>query len=574
MRNNVEEKAEEQATKNNPIAKVKEALNRLDNKQKIILVIGIIAIVGMLGLTFSGMKNEEWKVLFSNVSERDGGAIMSALEKENVPHKVNNNGSIMVPPEQVNQLRLKLASQGLPRGGAVGFELLDNQKFGLSSFAEQVNYHRGLEGELARTIQSISAVQNARVHLAIPQKTVFIREVKEPTASVMLNLYPGRVLDSAQIAGISNLVASSVPELNVNNVSITDQNGTLISKSDKGNSLAHGDDQFKYTKNIEKNIEQTIGDILNPILGKENYTVRVNADIDFSLREQTEELYSPNNSPDKQAIRSQVTAETASSGGGGAGGIPGALSNQPPVPATAPIVAGQQQPNRRNGQPLMGNMDVAGITAPINNLGQPINATKNSNVNYEVDKTIKHTKSAQGQIKKLSTSIVVNYRKETGKDGKETNQPIPEEELKRIEDAVRVAMGFNEERGDKLSVINAPFTPQLQIDNSIPFWKDQNNIEYAKEIFKNLLMLVLGWFIWSKMIKPIVNVMTNKDDKKKDGESKTEVGGVLADGSEGGVKEEDYATILEKAKTIAVTDPNSVSHIVKEWMENNGGQPN
>ena len=576
----MEDNVEQEPAKTGPLGKIKNALSKLDTKQKVILAVGILALVGMLGITFSGMKGDEWKVLFSNVSEKDGGAIMSALEKENIPNKVNNNGSILVPADKVNQLRLKLAAQGLPRGGSVGFELLDNQKFGLSSFAEQVNYHRGLEGELARTIQSIASIQSARVHLAIPQKTVFMRETKEATASVMLTLYPGRSLDSLQISGISNLVASSVPELNVNNVSITDQNGNLLSKGNRnGTALAHDYDNFKYTKNIEQNIVQHINDILTPLLGKENYTVQVNAEIDFSVQEQTEERYSPNNTPDKMAIRNQQTAETASAGGGSAGGVPGALSNQPPVPATAPMLSQGNGGGKPNSAGNQGRLDSAGITTPLSNMGQPVTATKNSTISYEVDKTIKHTKSAVGDIKKLSAGIVINYRKEVDKNGKSEMKAIPAEELKRIEDSVKTAMGFSETRGDMISVINAPFATQVEKDDSLPLWKDPQNIDYAKEILKTLLMLGIALFIWTKMIKPIIKVMT--EDKEKD--KSNERGGNMNGGNLGmatsnsDIEEvlgsEEYSAILEKAKSIAVTDPNSVSHIVKEWMDKNGSRP-
>ncbi|MBS1198565.1 MAG: fliF, partial [Proteobacteria bacterium] len=239
----------------NPLERLREAFNRLGNQQKMLFLVGVAAIFAVIVGTALWSRQPDWKVLFSNLSEKDGGAIVTILEQQNIPHRMSDNGSIMVAGDRVHEVRLKLASQGLPRGGMVGFELMENQKFGISQFAEQVNYQRGLEGELARTIMSIGAIQSARVHLAIPKPSVFVREEQKPTASVLLNLYPGRTLDAGQIAGITYLISSSVPQLPTANVTVIDQNGSLLSQLKSKLTEAGLDPaQIKYVREIEDSI--------------------------------------------------------------------------------------------------------------------------------------------------------------------------------------------------------------------------------------------------------------------------------------------------------------------------------
>ena len=360
--------------------RLREALGRLDSRQKMMFAAALAAIVAILVGAALWAKHGDFKVLFSNLSEKDGGAIIAAMEQQNIPHRMSDSGAILVPSDKVHEVRLKLASQGLPRGGMVGFELMEGQKFGISQFAEQVNYQRGLEGELSRTIQSVAAVQAARVHLAIPKPSVFMREELKPSASVMLNLYPGRSLDAAQIAGIQNLVAASVPQLAASSVTLLDQSGTLLSQM-KSKLLEAGLDptQVKYIQEVEASIIKRVEDILAPIVGPGNARVQIAADIDFSQSEQTAESHRPNTTPPEISIRSQQTSETASTNPT-AQGVPGALSNQPPVPATAPLTQ-QAVPGAgaaaTPAQPLPGQLNAAGVQAPIASVGQPISTSKN-----------------------------------------------------------------------------------------------------------------------------------------------------------------------------------------------------
>lgn len=569
----------------NPLGRLREAFNRLSAQQKIAFAVAIAAIIAVVVGSVLWSQQPEWKVLFSNLNEKDGGNIIAALEQQNIPHRMSPTGAILLPAERVHEVRLKLASQGLPRGGMVGFELMENQKFGISQFAEQVNYQRGLEGELARTVMSIGAVQSARVHLAIPKPSVFVREDQKPTASVMLNLYPGRHLDGAQIAGITHLVSSSVPQLQSGNVSIIDQDGSLLS-SLKNKLTEAGLDatQLKYVRELETGIVRRIEDILQPVLGPDNYKVQVAADIDFSQSEQTAETYRPNNSPESTIVRSRQNNETASVNAAPAGGVPGALTNQPPVPATAPLTSpatGAQPANGRQanaGAP--GQIDAAGVTAPLNAAGQPISTSKNATINYELDKTVRYTKQGMGEVRRLTAAVVVNHRRELdAKSGKEVNKPLAEAEMKQINDLVREAMGFNKERGDSISVANAPFTLVEKTDAELPLWKDPDNVELGRELIKYLLIAGIIAFLYLKIIQPSLKTMFPPPEPEPEPETAAGVAGaaghvaVLGEDGEPGeehVEIDHYAIKVQKARDIAQADPKAVANILKDWMNANG----
>lgn len=562
----------------NPVERLRDAFDRLGSQQKLVFMVATAAMIAIIVGAILWSRQPDWKTLFSNLNEKDGGTIVTALEQQNIPHRYSDNGALQVPADRVHDIRLKLASQGLPRGGMVGFELMENQKFGISQFAEQVNYQRGLEGELARTIQSIGAVQSARVHLAIPKPSVFVREEQKPTASVMLNVYPGRSLDSAQIAGITHLVSSSVPQLPATNVTVIDQTGALLSQlKNKLTEAGLDATQVKYVRDIEGSIIKRIEDILKPMLGGENFKVQVAADIDFSQSEQTAESYRPNNTPETTAIRSRQTNESASVNQS-AGGVPGALTNQPPVPATAPLT--QPATGTSPGQPgktaeIQGKLDAAGVTAPLNGVGQPINTSKAATVNFEVDKTIRHTKQGMGDIRRLSAAVVINHRKDIDKNGQPVNKPIPDAEMKQINELVREAMGFNKERGDSISVANAPFTAGEKVDSSIPLWKDPETISYAKDIFKYLLIALIVAFLFLKIIQPSLKTMFPSAAERRAASTAEGVAGAAAhvkiagiDGEPGEdhVRIDHYAAKVQKARDIAGADPKAVANIIKDWM--------
>src|SRR3990167_8255500 len=321
-----------------------EGLSRMDRTQKTRLGLGALALVAIaLALFFMGQQ-PDWRVLYTNLGDKDGGAIVAQLTQMNVPYKHSEGGgSIMVPADKVHDTRLRLASLGLPKGTVNGFEMMEANRFGMTQFQERLTFQRGLEGELTRSIQALSSVQNARVHLALPNQNGFFREQQKPSASVLLSLHPGRALDRTQLAGIVHLVASSVPEMSPSAVSVLDDSGKLLSAMPDGTGAMGADaEQLQYVQQIEQLYSRRILDILEPLVGKQNVKAQVTAELDFSQTESTTESHKPNQTPDSSAVRSQQLVESTNGAQAGPpSGVPGATTNQPPAQPAAPI----------NGQP-------------------------------------------------------------------------------------------------------------------------------------------------------------------------------------------------------------------------------
>jgi flagellar M-ring protein FliF len=449
-----------------------EGFNRLDNARKVWLMVALAAAVAIVVGTYIWARTPNYRVLFASVDGRDGGAILAQLAQMNVPYRMGDGGdSILVPEESVYDTRLKLAAQGLPRGGTTGFELLDNPRMGISQFAEQVNYQRALEGELARTVESIGAVRGARVHLAIPRPSVFVREAQQPSASVLLELERGRVLDAEQVTGIVHLVSSSVAGLNPKQVTVIDQSGNVLSTRNDGSATLGLDaSQIGYRKEIEREIAARIEAILVPVVGTGNVRAQVAADVDFSQIEQTSETFRPNARPDDTAVRSRQDNESQSSGAS-AGGVPGALSNQPPGAAAAPITPPAQPAAAAAapGAPAAGAP--AAATAPA--AEQVVSRQRESTVNFELDKTIRYTKGQVGSIRRVSAAVVVNFRRVEGKSGEAPSfKALSPKEVEQITNLSREAMGFSKERGDTLNLVNAAFTGPAEIPPPKPLLED------------------------------------------------------------------------------------------------------
>jgi flagellar M-ring protein FliF len=518
--------------------------------QKIILALGVAAVIAIMAAVWMWGQQPDYRVLFSNFSDRDGGAIVAELEKMNVRYKyAEGGGALLVPASQVHDLRLKLAAQGLPKGGNVGFELMENQKLGASQFVEQVNFQRAMEGELARTIESLSAVQAARVHLAMPKDSVFVSEQKNPTASVLLNLQPGRVLDAQQVSAIVHLVASSVPDLQTKNVTIVDQNGNLLSDTSKAAS-ANGMDpsQIKYVQNLQDNVVKRIESIISPIVGADNVRAEATADVDFSHSEQAVESYKPNQTPDAMAIRSQQISESQN-GTGNPSGVPGSLSNQPPAPATAPIVA----PGK--------------AAAPAQAAAPASDTRKDSTVNYELDKTIQYVQHGVGGLKRLSVAVVVNYKKVTDKDGKTSMKPLSAAETTQITNLVKEAMGYNQARGDTINVANTPFatTPQ-EVIPELPLWKQPQTIQIAMQTGKYLLMGIALLVLYLRMLKPLLKKISQATALPAPRDPQLAADGMQMQLANG---QRNYQDNLTRAQKLASEDPRVVANIVKTWVGSN-----
>ena len=470
--------------KNNNIASVMAALDRLRASPKLLLLIASAAAVSVIVALLLWAKSPDYRVLYSNISDQDGGAIVSQLSQLNIPYRFNERGgAIMVPADKVHEARLQLAQQGLPKGGAVGFELLDQEKFGISQFSEQVNYQRALEGELSRTIESLGPVQTARVHLAVPKPSLFIREQKQPTASVTLNLYPGRTMDAGQVSSISYLIASAVPGLNADGVTVVDQTGRLLTQN---GAQGQQTSQLKYTGEVEADYQHRIQSILAPIVGRQNVKAQVTAQIDFTQHEQTAEQYQPNTAPEKMSIRSRQSADSQQGGRNINGGVPGALSNQPPAPATAPIT--QPIANPEGGQ---GGNDAE------NPQLVPYNSNTGETTNYELDRTLTHIKRSTGSIERLSVAVVINHL--PGKEGEA--EALTPEQMTQITALVKEAVGYSEARGDTVNIVNSPFSTA---DDEVmpPLWKQPEFIDLMMSAARYLLIAIVAFILWRKAVQP------------------------------------------------------------------------
>jgi flagellar M-ring protein FliF len=495
----------EQALKFSPEALL-EGFKSLENTQKVLLGVALAAVIALVGGAVIWSSAPTYRVLFANVDGRDGGTILAQLSQMNIPYRMGDGGnSILVPEEVVYDTRLKLAAQGLPKGGATGFELLDNPRLGLSQFAEQINYQRALEGELSRTVESIAAVRGARVHLAIPRPSVFVREAQQPSASVLIELERARVLDAEQVAGIVHLVSSSVSGLNPKQVTVVDQSGNVLSARNEGSATVGLDpSQINYRKAIERDIAARIESIVVPVVGAGNVRAQVAADVDFSLVEQTSETFRPNPRPEDSAVRSRQDNESQTTGPG-AGGVPGALSNQPPGAATAPI-AGAAPPTAAADAAAPGPAapGAAPVATPSETLAQ--SRQRESTLNYELDKTIRYTKGPVGAIRRVSAAVVVNFRQVEGKPGQPpSTRALSPKELEQITNLSREAMGFSKERGDTLNVVNAAFTGAPEPAPAKPLWEDPDAmLALVGQNLGNLAAAALIAYLVFGVIRPII----------------------------------------------------------------------
>lgn len=534
-------------------------LQQLRANPRLPLIIGASFAVAVMAALLMWSRQPDYGVLYSNLSDRDGGAIIASLQKMNVPYKfAEGGGALLVEKGKVAEARLRLAAEGLPKGGTVGFELMDNQKFGTSQFAEQINYQRALEGELARSINSISAVESARVHLALPKPSLFVREQKKPSASVVLSLHRGRSIDEGQVSAIVHLISSSVPELSNKSITVVDQAGNLLSAANSG---TRGLDvsQLKYAQEIEQGYIRRIEAILQPLMGTANVHAQVAAEIDFSVVENTDEKYRPNQAPGSAAIRSQQSSDSNQTGNNAPGGVPGALSNQPPVNPVAPIA--------------LPAASASGAAQPA--ATPPGNTRKDGTTNYELDRSIRHMQQGAGGIKRLSVAVVVNYRGAVDAQGKRTAKALTATELEQVNNLVKETMGFSAERGDSLNVVNSAFALDTVEVVKLPLWKQPENIELAKTGGQYLLIGMLALFAWFAVFRPLLRkhlgpeqaalpVPGSQNDMSPD-DKQSVPAEFLAQAQER--QGQRHVENVKYAQDLSVKDPQMVAMLMKHWID-------
>ena len=535
------------------------------NRKMLLLIVGVI-VIAISSITYLWLKDDNYGVLFSNLNDKDGGEIISQLDKLNIPYKFSSSGTtILIPQNQIYHTRLRIAQQGLPKGGAIGFELLDKESFGMSQFNEQINYQRALEGELSRTIAIISSVDDARVHLAMPKPSLFVRERKFPSASVALTLLPGRALSQGQIDAIIHLISSSVPELQADKVTIIDQKGNLLTGEryrDSNVNIA----QLEYSERIENLIRERVEKIIIPILGQQNVKVQVNADIDFSRQESTSEIYDPNSDASNQTIRSKQQIENSQLASSNIiGGVPGALSNQP-VPTPSAPIDGESDTKDKDDKQKMYHLQ------------------SNKTLNFEVNRQVIHSKIPEGRIKRLSVAVLVNYKFISADEVTSANEEnseqeavekwvkLDQEELTHIEALARQAMGFSDLRGDSLTVANLKFTDQIEDENAAMVFLQKHEVfDMLKVAIKYLIYILIIWFAWRKVLRSIwIKIQRqylNTDNRSSDGTMASE--DKLDYKAHSKLQQkifEDNMQQQQYIRKIVEKDPRVMALIIRGWM--------
>src|SRR5258708_2864645 len=524
------------------------------------LLAGVAAAVAAAIWLVLWSQGQNYTVLYGQLSERESGQVMDALTAAGIEFKLNPSGAVSVPESKVQEARIRLASQGLPQSDSMGIEMIQKESaLGSSSMMESARFQSVLETELARTIIKVQGVQTARVHLALPKPTVFLRDARKATASVMLQLYPGRRLEPGQVAAIVHLVASSVPELAASDVTLVDQAGTLLNSPDENSDQAASTRQFEYTRTLEESYQRRIVEMLEPMVGQGRVRATVTADMDFTVTEETHENYDPQ----KTAVRSEQTSNEQRRGGDGAEGIPGALSNQPPGTSGAPSIPGAATP----GNPAPG---AAQSTAAA---GGPSSSAQRSTRNFEVDRTLSYVKQPVGVLKHLNVGVVLDDWQKVDADGKVTTAPMSDTDIKRFTQLVRESIGLKEDRGDHLDVLNQAFKSSMPMGpvDSPPLWETPWITQLAKQIVGAALVLVVAFLV----LRPLMKSLTKSAPRR------------TAGGVEGGDLDGDRVSLsgqggkaiklapsfeqqIAAARTLVGQDPRRAAQVVKDWVSADG----
>ncbi|ATR82394.1 flagellar M-ring protein FliF [Pseudomonas sp. HLS-6] len=560
-----------------------ENISQMPVLRQVGLLVGLAASVAIGFAVVLWSQQPDYRPLYGSLTGMDTKQVMETLAAADIPYNVEpNSGALLVKAEDISRARMKLAAAGVaPSDGNVGFEILDKEQgLGTSQFMEATRYRRGLEGELARTISSLSNVKGARVHLAIPKSSVFVRDERKPSASILVDLYPGRGLEPGQVMAIINLVATSVPELEKSQVTVVDQKGNLLSDQVQNSELTMAGKQFDYSRRMESMLTQRVHNILNPVLGNDRYKAEVSTDVDFSAVESTSEQFNP----DQPALRSEQSVNEQRSSSMGPQGVPGALSNQPPGPASAPQQTGQAQAAAGMIQPGQPLLDANGQQVMDPATGQPMLAPypadkrQQSTKNFELDRSISHTRQQQGRLTRLSVAVVVDDQvKLDPATGEATRTPWGAEDLARFTRLVQDAVGFDASRGDSVSVINVPFAADRGEEVvDISFYSQPWFWDIVKQVLGVLFILVLVFGV----LRPVLNNITG-NGKQAAGDSDMELGGMIGLDGElandrvtlGGPQSillpspsEGYDAQLNAIKSLVAEDPGRVAQVVKEWI--------
>jgi flagellar M-ring protein FliF len=521
------------------------------------LLAGVAAAVAAAIWLVLWSQGQNYTVLYGQLSERESGQVMDALTAAGIEFKLNPSGAVSVPESKVQEARIRLASQGLPQSDSMGIEMIQKESaLGNSTMMEGARYQSMLETELARTIIKVQGVQSARVHLALPKPSVFLRDAHKATASVMLQLYPGRRLEPGQVAAIVHLVASSVPELGASDVTLVDQAGSLLNSPDENAETAASARQFEYTRKLEESYQRRIVELLEPMIGPGRVRATVTADLDYTVTESTHENYDPQ----KTAVRSEQTSNESRKGGEGAEGIPGALSNQPPGTSGAPVIPGAATPGNPAAAPSAQNAATAG----------PSSSAQRSTRNFEVDRTLSYVKQPVGTLKRLNVGVVLDDWEKVDADGKVTTEPMSETDIKRFSQLIKESIGLKEDRGDQLNVLNQAFRSNVAIGpvDSLPLWQQPWLKQLAKQIVGAALVLIVAFLV----LRPLMKSLTKPTGRQSASAADDADGDRLSLSGQGkAIKlSPSFEQQIAAARTLVGQDPRRAAQVVKDWVSADG----
>ena len=570
------------------------------------LVIGLAAALAVLVALMIWLRSPDYAVLYSGLTDQSGGEVVAELEQMQIDYRLSGGGSqILVPSERVNQTRLALADRGLPKQGNVGLELMDTQPFGASEFSEQINFQRGLQGELQRSIETIREVRSARVQLALPKDSVFVQEKNPPKASVILELARGRDLSDSQVTAIQHLVASAVPGMQDASVDIVNEQGRLLTDDSKQDLGGASQSRLTYIKRVESRYEQRIADLIGPMVGADNMRVSVTADINFDQRKTTSETFRPNENGDGSAVRSRETQSEYRKSGGGEGGVPGALSNQPTPDQPSPINNPADEQDNQNGDPEAGNAQGDNEDdlqrSGAEGLADDGTVSSRSVVNYEVSQVVESVQASAGGITGLSAAVVLNESviassdDSAGADGGDgdgdgdTSAPDAEskqsglsaDQLNEIRGLVAAVLSAGEARRSQVEIVEAPFVSgpsdaELETDRP-PFYMRGDVQALALTALKYGVALLILVFIWRRILKPqleragIIQPPASKTRRAEpaspvNDEPQAQTAEASTQESQNATQQRDIDHLRRTAQEYADKDPNRVASVVKQWI--------
>jgi flagellar M-ring protein FliF len=525
------------------------------------LLAGVAAAIAAAIWLVLWSQGQNYSVLYGQLSERESGQVMDALTAANIEFKLSPSGAVSVPESKVQEARIRLASQGLPQSDSMGIEMIQKDSaLGNSTLMESARYQSVLETELARTIIKVQGVQSARVHLALPKPSVFLRDAHKATASVMLQLYPGRRLDPGQVAAIVHLVASSVPELSANDVTLVDQAGSLLNSPDENAEAAATTRHFEQTRKLEESLQQRIIELLEPMLGAGRVRATVTADMDYTETEETRENYDPQ----KTAVRSEQTSNEMRKNGDGSEGIPGALSNQPPGTSGAPVIPGAATP----GNPLTPPNPATGAATTASS--GPSSSSQRSTRNFEVDRTLQYVKQPVGTLKRLNVGVVLDDWQKVDADGKVTTAPMSETDIKRFSQLIKESIGLKDERGDQINVLNQTFKSNVALPpvDGLPLWQQPWLTQLAKQIVGAALVLLVAFLV----LRPLMKSLTKPSKRSSAALGEDADGDRLSLSGQGKAIKlaPSFEQQIAAARTLVGQDPRRAAQVVKDWVSADG----